>query len=96
MGSEPMRAPRVPRVRVIQTNADQSKRLEVQPDIAFGSAAPLPFSIAVDGGIRYQQMDGYGARFTDSSAWLVWNKLTPDQRATVMRRSVRPERHQAE
>jgi O-glycosyl hydrolase len=30
-------------------------------------------------------MDGFGASFTDSSAWLVWTKLTPAQRAQVMR-----------
>ena len=72
-------------VMVVQTNADESKLLEVQPALTFGTDPPLPISIRVDDGIRYQQMDGYGASFTDSSAWLVWTRLTPEQREAVMR-----------
>ena len=55
-------------VMVVQTNADESKLLEVQPALTFGTDPPLPISIRVNDGIRYQQMDGYGASFTDSSA----------------------------
>jgi glucosylceramidase len=72
-------------VTVVQTNYDQSKLLETQPPAHFAAGAELPLAIRVDDGIRYQEMDGFGASFTDSSAWLVGTKLTADQRRTLMR-----------
>ena len=71
-------------VSVVQTNADQSALLQSEPSVAFSVQGDLPFSIHVDDSIRYQKMDGFGASFTDSSAWLVWTKLTPSQRNTLM------------
>ena len=71
-------------VRVVQTNADQTALLQEQPSLIFGAQPELPLAIRVDDGIRYQQMDGFGASFTDSSAWLVETKLTPSQRNTLM------------
>ncbi len=72
-------------VSVVQTNADQSKLLESQPSLQFAAQAELPLAIRVDDALRYQEMDGFGASFTDSSAWLVASKLTADQRRTLMR-----------
>src|SRR3981081_1989228 len=57
-------------VSVVQTNADQSALLQSEPSVAFSVKGDLPFSIHVDDSIRYQKMDGFGASFTDSSAWL--------------------------
>ena len=34
--------------------------------------------------IQYQQMDGFGAAITDSSAWVIYNQLSPDQRNALM------------
>jgi glucosylceramidase len=72
-------------VTIVQTNYDQSKLLETQPAGHFAAQSELPLAIRVDDAIRYQEMDGFGASFTDSSAWLVGTKLTPDQRRTLMR-----------
>ena len=47
------------------------------PAVRFEAQPELPLAIRVDDGIRYQEMDGFGASFTDSSAWLVGTKLTP-------------------
>jgi hypothetical protein len=38
-------------------------------------APALCFAINVDDTIRYQRLEGVGASFTNSSAYLVWNKL---------------------
>lgn len=71
-------------VTVVQTNGDQSALLQLQPSVAFSAQNDLPIAIRVDDGIRFQQMDGFGASFTDSSAWLVGTKLSPEQRSEVM------------
>ncbi|WP_051865616.1 discoidin domain-containing protein [Streptomyces griseus] len=42
-------------------------------------------TITVDTTRKYQQMTGFGASFTDSSAWLVGTKLTTKQRNALMR-----------
>src|SRR5215216_4522353 len=40
--------------------------------------------IEVDVGKRYQRMLGFGASITDSSAWLIQHKMTPDQREALL------------
>ncbi|MGI5429619.1 discoidin domain-containing protein [Streptomyces sp. CA-179760] len=42
-------------------------------------------TITVDTTRKYQPMTGFGASFTDSSAWLVGTKLDAEQRAALMR-----------
>lgn len=42
------------------------------------------FSIAVDAGKTYQQMDGFGASLTDASAWLISKTLEEDNRKELM------------
>lgn len=71
-------------VTIVQTNPDQTALLAPQPATAFGTQAQQAITIAVNDGIQYQTMDGFGASFTDSSAWLVWNQLTPAQRQSLM------------
>jgi glucosylceramidase len=72
-------------VSVVQTNADMSALLQPEPSLTFESKASGPLAIHVDDDVRYQEMDGFGASFTDSSAWLVWTKLAPSQRDTLLR-----------
>ncbi len=71
-------------IRVALTTPDQTQLLAPQPALSFapGTGAALP--IAIDDTVRYQKIDGVGASFTDTSAYLVWTKLTPDQRTSVM------------
>ena len=42
-------------------------------------------TITVDTRRQYQQITGFGASFTDSSAWLVGTRLSSEQRDAVMR-----------
>jgi glucosylceramidase len=75
----------LPTVQVFETTGDRSKLLQEQASTKFvsGSAIPGP-AIILDSAKRYQVIDGFGASFTDSSAWLVWNKLSTTQRTSLM------------
>jgi glucosylceramidase len=65
--------------------------LEAQPNLNFRPSANDGVSaIAVDESKVYQRMEGGGAAFTDGAAWLINQKLSPAQRAQVMRRLFDP------
>ena len=68
------------------TNPAADVWLEKQPDVAFvARRATGGTVIAVDERRTYQSMVGFGASFTDSSAWLVGTRLPVAQREAVMR-----------
>jgi len=48
------------------------------------TATDTAASIEVDTGIRYQRMLGFGASITDASAWLIQEKMTPEQRSALL------------
>lgn len=73
-------------VEVYQTTSDLSQKLEPQPPLTFsGTGSEAVVSFAVNPSVTYQQIDGFGASFTDSSAWLIQTRLTPAQRDETMR-----------
>ncbi len=71
-------------IRVVETTADQSQLLSPQANAQFlpGTGSQLP--ITVDDSVQYQRLEGVGATFNDSGAYLVWNNLTAVQRASLM------------
>lgn len=74
------------------TTDDLSQKLSPQPDLHFtenGSSAGQP--IAVDEDRTFQKIAGFGATFTDSSAYLMWNRLDPSLRGDVMSRLFDPD-----
>jgi len=73
-----------PAVNVVETTPDQAMLFHSQPSVVFktGGTAVGP-TITVNDSIKYQQMDGFGASLTDSSAWLVANKLTVAQQNSL-------------
>ncbi|GAA0135084.1 hypothetical protein YSY43_19240 [Paenibacillus sp. YSY-4.3] len=72
-------------VEVWVTTGDKSKLLSKEPDIAFGPAGGAsPYTIHVDENTTYQEIDGFGAALTDSSAWLLGEVLTDAARNEVM------------
>jgi glucosylceramidase len=79
-------APPTSVVSVTQTSHDLSQALAAQPALRFapGVAAPGVPVIAVDDRTTYQTFRGVGAAMTDSSAWLIWQKLTPTARTALM------------
>jgi glucosylceramidase len=71
-------------VKVWLTSTDKSKLLEPQPDISFGPDVGGDSVIYVNENNQYQQMDGFGAAMTDSSAWLIYTQMPEAQRKAVM------------
>jgi glucosylceramidase len=79
-------APREPRVaRVVQTDPALSQNMAPQVGLKFSTTHPpgIPI-IAVNEQTRYQQFRGLGGTVTDSSAWLISNKMSSAQRAALM------------
>ena len=78
-------------VRVWLTTPDQTNVLTRQPDIAWtGNGKTSRSTILVDEQQSYQQMVGFGASFTDSSAWLVQQKLAAKERTDLMKKLFHP------
>lgn len=68
------------------TTADLRQHLDREGNVSFstGSGSDV-IRITVDENKTYQQMTGFGASFTDASAWLVYNKLNKGQRDQLMK-----------
>jgi glucosylceramidase len=71
-------------VSVVQTTPDQTELLTPQTPLTFVNGTSSVLAINVDDTVRYQQLEGVGASFNDSDAYLVANKLTPEQRNQLM------------
>ena len=73
-------------VKVWLSLADQSKLLEAQPEVFFrpSSDASSTNVIFVNENNQYQQMEGFGASMTDSSAWLIYTQMPEGERKAVM------------
>lgn len=73
-------------VSVYLTDLATKTYLARQPTVSWrGGPAPAGPAITVDSRRRYQEITGFGASFTDSSAWLVGTRLDRGQRDAVMR-----------
>lgn len=78
-------------VEVWLTTSNQKNLLAPQESIVPATSAADTAStilsertISVDPGLSYQKMDGFGASFTDTSAWLVSKALDKESRADLM------------
>ncbi|MDX2938412.1 discoidin domain-containing protein [Streptomyces ipomoeae] len=74
------------------TDLSTDTHLAKQPSVTWktgsvpsGSSGSSGSTITVDTTRKYQPMTGFGASFTDSSAWLVGTKLSSKQRNALMR-----------
>jgi glucosylceramidase len=73
-------------VQVVQTTPHGSERMAPQPSVAFAPQAPAGIPvIEVEDQVAYQQVDGFGAAMTDSSAWLLEDELAPQSTSSVMK-----------
>ena len=75
------------RVHVWLSTADRHLRLAQQLDVVADTHddGTKPADVVVDLDRKYQTMAGFGAALTDSSAWLIQNKLSAVQRAALLR-----------
>jgi glucosylceramidase len=79
-------------VSVWLTTSDGSSRLTAQPGLTFttGSQSTDSSTIDVNEHQQFQQMDGFGAAVTDSSAWLIYTQMSTSQRNNLMKRLFDP------
>src|SRR6266851_4764920 len=82
--------PAGPTVQVWLTTSNGSNQLTPQAHLTFGSNTGNSSAITVNEYQELQQMDGFGAAITDSSAWLIYNKMSTSQRATLMQNLFSP------
>jgi glucosylceramidase len=71
-------------VKLWLSTADRRLRLVRQPDIEKSGRGPEPADVVIDIDRKYQSIVGFGAALTDSSAWLVQNKLSAQQRSALL------------
>jgi len=85
-GPQVVVAPRpvMPGVQLWLSTEDRRLKLVRLPDIAMRPVGTTPADVTVDVQKTYQTMDGFGAAMTDSSAWLLANKLNAMQRSAIL------------
>jgi O-Glycosyl hydrolase len=66
------------------STADRRLRLVQQPDIGLSAHESSPADVIIDVSKKYQSIVGFGAALTDSSAWLLQNKLDYRQRSALL------------
>jgi len=71
-------------VNVWLTTPNQANLLSPQQNLTFGGVGSNSTTITVNDAQTYQQMVGFGASLTDSSAWLIANKMSQSQRNQLM------------
>jgi len=71
-------------VRVFESTEHTVGEPEERPPISFGPQRAPELTIFVNDAKRYQTIDGFGASITDSSAWLLRNKLSESQFQKIM------------
>jgi glucosylceramidase len=71
-------------IKVVESSEELHESLQDKPTLHFGSSGVEGLTIIVDDATTYQQIDGFGASLTDSSAWLISQKLTIPQRRELL------------
>lgn len=72
-------------VQVWESSADGKQRLAKIDDIALDLNPGHERIVRVDPTHKYQAIEGFGASFTDASAWLIQNRLTAKSRKGLLR-----------
>jgi glucosylceramidase len=72
------------RIDVVESSETLHEALQKKPSLQFGAARAEGLTIEVSDAAKYQQIDGFGASLTDSSAWLISEKLTASQRRELL------------
>jgi len=72
-------------VRVYESSEDKHESLEAKPAVTFRAERSPALTIFVDDATKFQEIDGFGASLSESSAWLLKRKLTDAQRGDALR-----------
>ena len=73
------------RIHVVESSEELHESLQDKPTLHFESSRLEGLTIIVDDAKKYQQIDGFGASLTDSSAWLISQKLTIAKRRELLK-----------
>ncbi|GGY30238.1 glucosylceramidase [Rhodanobacter panaciterrae] len=76
--------PIMPTVQLWLSTADRRLRLVQQPDIEMSAHESLPADVVIDTRKTYQSIVGFGAALTDSSAWLLQDRMSGAQRSALL------------
>jgi glucosylceramidase len=74
-----------PQIEVYQSSEEHHEALLQKAATRFRLAHPPSLTITVDDSKKYQEIDGFGASLTESSAYLLKRKLTDSQRTDTLR-----------
>jgi glucosylceramidase len=77
-------------VEVWLTTFDASSKLERQEPLPMTSGILEGATITVNPATMFQDIDGFGASLTESSAWLMSKKLTPEAREKALQQLFNP------
>jgi glucosylceramidase len=80
-----VQAARAQSVAVWLTTHDQSKRLQQQSSVAFSNGTGGTNCVYVDETQRYQEVEGFGAAFTDTTGYILNQVARPTARTNAMR-----------
>jgi len=72
------------RIEVVESSEELHESLLEKPALQFGKERSATLTITVDDSVKYQEIDGFGASLTESSAWLLKRKLTDSQRREAL------------
>jgi glucosylceramidase len=71
-------------VDVWLSTTDHRSKLAPQPGIEMSARDSAPADVVIDADTQYQSMTGFGAALTDSSAWLIHNRMNAQQRDALL------------
>jgi len=78
------------KVEVFESTTDLKESLLNKDALRFGHALLPALTINVNSSKTYQLMEGFGASVTDSSGWLLFNKLDGPQRKEILEKLFDP------
>ena len=81
---------RVARIEVFESSEELHETLEQKASLIFTGVRGPQLTIAVNDAVQFQEIDGFGASLTDSSAWLFSQKLTEAQRKETIEKLFDP------
>lgn len=80
------------RISLYQSSDEKHESLAEKPALTFGQQRASALTISVDDATKFQEIDGFGASLTESSAYLLKRKLTGAQRADALRMLFDPQK----
>src|SRR5262249_27966749 len=72
-------------IQVFESSEDKHESLAEKPVLAFRTERAPALTIFVNDATKYQEIDGFGASLTESSAYLLKRKLSDAQRGDALR-----------